>query len=286
MQKTIIRKLFYAIRRVMLFIRAAADNELSNRVEQKNLEIFYKSLYRQGYLQEVADTGFRLYSGGDEDGVLHYIFSIIGTTTRICAEISYPSPLGGNTTNLLRNRDWWGILVCAKEKERREVERYYSAKNCWPPVVRQAWVTAENVNSIITDGLVALDRDTELDLLSIDIDGVDYWIWKALNHKPRVVIIEYHDVFTTESVTVPYDPDFVRDISKPDYRSASLPALIKLGKEKGYHLVGTVEPCNAVFIRNDISILPEIELTDHSLYHTPDRLERLDKVKNMNWMEI
>lgn len=287
MRKVVINKLFYAIRRVMLFFKSAADFTDNTRVQQKQLEIFYKSLYWQGYLPKYFDAaGFRIYSGGDEDGALHYIFSLIGTTTKICAEIAYPSPHGGNVTNLLLNRDWWGILICGKEKERQEVVRYYSAKDVYPPVVKQAWVTVENVNNVITDGLKMLDRGQELDLLSIDIDGMDYWIWKALTSSPRVVIIEYHDVFTTESVTVPYNPDFVRDISKPDYRSASLPALVKLGKEKGYHLVSTVDPCNAIFIRNDIGILPEVDLGDYPLYQTSNRLERLAKVKDMNWQEV
>jgi hypothetical protein len=102
-----------------------------------------------------------------------------------------------------------------------------------------------------------------VDLLSIDLDGVDYWIWSALTVvTPRVVIIECQDIWGADrSVTVPYSPDFRRPGPGYDYCGASLPALVKLGRQKGYRLVGTNRyGYNAIFVRSGLGegALPEV----------------------------
>ncbi|ALM10329.1 MAG TPA: hypothetical protein DEB30_00430 [Candidatus Peribacter riflensis] len=101
--------------------------------------------------------------------------------------------------------------------------------------VHREFITAENIEPLFKKyGVPA-----ECDLLSIDIDGNDYWVWKAITHfHPRVVIMEYNANKGPElSVTIPYDPAFIWD--KTDYQGASLKALEKLGREKGYTLVAT-----------------------------------------------
>jgi hypothetical protein len=112
-------------------------------------------------------------------------------------------------------------------------------------------VTCEDVNELITECGFA----GEIDLLSIDIDGMDYWIWQALTAcNPRLVAIEYNWLFGPErAVTVPYDSAF--DLEKAGLRSyhgASLAALVTLGRCKGYRLVAT-ERVNAFFLRNDVA---------------------------------
>lgn len=101
--------------------------------------------------------------------------------------------------------------------------------------VRQEFITAENIEPLFQKYGVP----PEFDLLSIDIDGNDYWVWKAITHfRPRVVIMEYNaNKGPDASVTIPYDPAFIWD--KTDYQGASLRALEKLGREKGYTLVAT-----------------------------------------------
>jgi hypothetical protein len=111
--------------------------------------------------------------------------------------------------------------------------------------VHQEFITAENIETLFEKYSVP----PEFDLLSIDIDGNDYWVWKAIqNFHPRVVIMEYNaNKGPNLSVTIPYDPAFRWDGS--DYQGASLKALEKLGREKGYTLVAT-DPCgvNAFFV--------------------------------------
>lgn len=116
-----------------------------------------------------------------------------------------------------------------------------------------AFITAENINSIILKNGISGD----IGLLSIDVDGNDYWVWKAINSiSPRIVICEYNSLFGPKAkVTIPYDKDFERTRAHYSnlYFGASLAALESLAKEKGYSLVGSNSAGNnAFFVRNDV----------------------------------
>jgi hypothetical protein len=94
-------------------------------------------------------------------------------------------------------------------------------------------------------------------LLSIDIDGNDYWTWEAITVvNPTIVVIEYNARFgASRSVTVPYRADFVRSRAHYSmiYYGASLTALWALGRRKGYSLVGCNSAGNnAFFVRQDL----------------------------------
>jgi len=121
-----------------------------------------------------------------------------------------------------------------------------------PVKIVNHFITKENINKIFEEN----DMTGEIDLLSIDIDGNDYWIWKAINVvKPRVVVIEYNSAFGNKSITIKYDSNFRRSIKHKTslYFGASLSALTKLAKEKGYILVGRCsEGVNAFFVRKDV----------------------------------
>ena len=117
--------------------------------------------------------------------------------------------------------------------------------------------------------------DGEIDLLSLDLDGNDYWVWRALDVcSPRMVILEFNHWFGAErAVTMPYNPEFTREKSAlptKRYFGASLAAFEQLGHEKGYRLV-MVEPSgvNAYLLRNDVA--PEIPASPaRALHPHPD----------------
>ena len=113
-------------------------------------------------------------------------------------------------------------------------------------LVRREFVSAENVNELFAK----YEVPREPDLLSIDVDGNDYWIWKAIDrYQPRVVIVEYNVFFGLNvSKTIGYNPDHVWD--ETHYHSASIAAFHKLGREKGYALIYTDSYApNAYFVR-------------------------------------
>jgi len=150
------------------------------------------------------------------------------------------------------------------------------------PVIASAnWITRENVNDLLRDhGLTG-----EIDLLDIDIDGIDYWVWQAIESvTPRVVVVEYNADFGFErAVTVPYDPRFDRHkTAEHRYYGASLRAFERLGAQRGYRLVA-IEPrgVNAFFVRHDVGEgLPALTLSsisprsddDNSLFEACERL--------------
>jgi hypothetical protein len=116
--------------------------------------------------------------------------------------------------------------------------------------VKQCFVTRDNINGLIREA----GLDAEPDLLSIDIDGNDYWIWDAIDcAHPRAVVIEYNGVFRPpHQIVQEYDPAF--EWGSDAYFGASLKALEVLGTRKGYALVGcNFAGVNAFFVRNDLT---------------------------------
>ena len=122
----------------------------------------------------------------------------------------------------------------------------------------QAFITRENLQALIRDNNVP----REIDFLSLDVDGNDYWFWEELDCvSPRIVCIEYNAGLGPDlSLTVPYDPEFERYSKHPSgfFHGASLTAMESLGKRKGYYLIGCDSTgTNAFFLRNDIQ-LPQV----------------------------
>jgi hypothetical protein len=185
-------------------------------------------------LPEFRDIGFRLFSQNDEDGILLYIFSIIGINNFTCIEICCGDGIQCNTANLIVHHGWNGLLIDGnKDLITRGTEFYNKCLDTliFPPKLINAWVTRENVNKLIEGN----GFSGEIDLLSIDMDGVDYWIWDAISCiSPRVVVVEYHNILGPDrSISVPYKPDFNCYDNPPDYLGASLKAFVKLGRKKG-----------------------------------------------------
>jgi hypothetical protein len=194
------------------------------------------------------------------DGVLLRIFECIGASTRYFVEFGAKDGcIESNTAHLRIDQGWSGLLMEGDAERVRHP-------------VRTEFVTAENVNALFAKYRVPSD----LDLLSIDVDGNDYWIWKAIDgYHPRVVVIEYN-IFFGPSVckTIPYNAEFHWD--KTPYHGASLAALHKLGREKGYTLVHAESYApNAFFLKNSelpagFIERPIEEISDWWLCEEPD----------------
>jgi hypothetical protein len=262
------------------------------------LQMTYRDWVRSGKpLPRLTDVGFRVFSQTDEDGILLYIFSIVGTHDKTCVEICAGSGIECNCANLIINHGWHGLLVDGNAKLIRKGREFYGKHRStfiYPPRLVHAWITRSGV-----DGLIRQNGfEGEIDLLSLDLDGVDYWIWQAIESvKPRVVVLEYQDIIGPErALTVPYSDDF--DASKypmtdgtPNFCGASLPAFVKLAHRKGYRLVGCNRyGYNAFFVRRGLgeAELPEIAIAD--CFRHPKVLqgmrERFPTVKDLPWVEV
>lgn len=205
--------------------------------------------------QEIHRHELKVYSQHGEDGVLAYLFSKIGLTNGRFIEFGIEDGTQCNTACLSLHFGWQGLLLEGDPNLARRAGSFYAKRlgsDATNVRVENAFITAENVNEIFQQN----GYSGEIDLLSIDIDGNDYWVWKAVETvSPRVVCIEYNSVFgPTRSVTIPYDPAFERRKKHEGglYYGASLAALTKLAKQRGYILVGCESHgVNAFFVRRD-----------------------------------
>jgi hypothetical protein len=198
----------------------------------------------------------RIYSQNGEDGIILNLLNRVGCPTKRFAEFGIGNGIECNTANLSLNFGWSGLLMDGDPRRTRAAAEFYRRKlgtNSGRITFRTEWITAENVDSLFRQA----GYTEEIDLLSIDVDGNDYWLWEALSSpKPRVVVIEYNATFGYEAaITVPYEAAFERFSHHPSgfYHGASLLALEFLGARKGYSLVGCdSRGVNAFFVRDDV----------------------------------
>jgi hypothetical protein len=192
----------------------------------------------------------RVYSQNGEDGIVAWLLAQVGAPNRTFVEFGIEDGSECNTANLSRTFGWSGLLMEADPEQAERARAFYER---YPDVrVVEARVTPDNL-----DGLLREHGPPEVDLLSLDIDGNDLWVWRALTAvEPRVVAIEYNATFGPErSVTVPYKDGFdrYREHASGFYHGASLAALAKVGSDKGYALVGCdSRGGNAFFVKREV----------------------------------
>jgi hypothetical protein len=192
----------------------------------------------------------RWWSQNGEDRIAAGIFRTIGTVNQVAVEFGALDGWHSSNTAYFRERGWRCHLWDSGPLD---------------PMVAHAVITAENVNGLFA----AAGVPEQFDLLSIDIDGNDFWVWEALAYRPRVVIIEYNPRWgVTKSRTVRYDP--ARQWDGTVYYGASIKALVKLGARKGYDLVAATKS-NLVFAPE--GMVPELSLAS---IQTPRKFKRPD----------
>ena len=196
-----------------------------------------------------------------EDGIIQHLLRHVRIDHRIFVEFGVESYVEANTRFLLVNDNWSGLVLDGGAENITAIRRdpIYWQRNL---KAVQAFITRENINELLQSQGVS----GEIGLLSVDIDGVDYWVWEAITCvNPSIVIAEYNALFGPDrAVTVPYDAAFQRAKAhhSQSYYGASLAALVALGKRKGYAFVGSNSAGNnAFFVRRDLLREPLCELT-------------------------
>jgi len=192
---------------------------------------------------------FQVFSQNGEDGIIEEIFKRIGTANKFFVEFGAEDGFENNTLNLLV-KGWSGLWLDGGKDHIQNIKTKFSdliEKNRLK--VLQAFVTRENIEALLKEGKVS----KEFDFLGIDIDGNDYWVWKAVeNYRPRVVIIEYNSLFRPDTKWVmKYNSE--HSWNQTCYAGASLKSLELLGDKKGYKLVACdFLGVNAFFVREDL----------------------------------
>lgn len=231
------------------------------QIAQIRQQQHYADCKKSGNLPNFNDTGFKVFSQFEEDGKLLYLFSIIGMGSRTFVDLGSNDGINSNCANLLVHFGWRGLFVDADatviERGKAFYKKYPDPWN-YQPKFMCSLITRENVNQLIQNSGIS----GEIELLSIDIDGNDYWIWKEIETiRPKVVVIESQVAFGNHNVVAPYSDSVNNAVDLPNY-GASTAALTELAKSKGYRLIGSnAYGNNLFFIRNGIADaeIPEID---------------------------
>ncbi len=198
----------------------------------------------------LLDFKYDRFSQHGEDGIIEKILEIIPEKDNHCVEFgAWDGIAMSNTRNLIINKNYSAVLIEGDSAKFEELKRNYSEN---PNVITinkfVGFGEDDNLDQILKDTPVPFD----FDFLSIDIDGNDYHVWKAMKKfRPKVVCIEFNP-------TIPTEVEFVQPPDHSLNQGASLLSLVKLGKEKGYELVA-VSLVNAFFVRKEFFPLFEIE---------------------------
>lgn len=279
------------VRKVSSFIQKAGKAQI-HQVMLNNQYRMMKKILEPSEMPSLKEVGFKVYSEFEEDGILLYIFAVIGTTNKRVVEMCAGEGIECMAANLIVNHGWEGLLFDGNKKNVEAGIVFFTSHPLTfyhPPIFKHAWITKENVNELIRgNGFIG-----EIDLLSLDIDGNDYYIMEAIHVvKPRVIICETHNAIPSElALTIPYKSDFKRSGDLHQYfMGASLLGMQKLLKKKGYRLIGAHrEGFNAIFMLNEIckDYFPEVSIESvHDNPYTKMQRQIWGELKDLPWVEI
>ena len=266
---------------------------VNSGVSQSILKSLYRNETRLNCIP-LSTYGFSNFSQFEEDGILLYIFARIGETNRIVLELGAGSGRECMASNLIINHNWSGFLVDSSEKNKNLAFKFFTGFNnsgIFQPKFLVRWITVDNVNDICEE----FKLEGEIDLLSIDIDGNDYWVLEALTKvSPRVIVLEVQNAIpAAESVSRPYMAEFdLHNYSGVErlFRGASISAFNHLLEIRGYCLVGqNHNGINAFFVKKDIaagkllSVNPQKTMPD---LYSRDQQKIWPELSKYPWVKI
>jgi hypothetical protein len=242
--------MFQFLRPLRALFRLSREVEEAKILAARQLILAYQR-DAEGVLGDLQRAEFKVFSQWGDDGIIQFLVNYLEIEPRIFVEFGVENYREANTRFLLLNDNWRGLVLDGSEKNVRQIrqDRIYWQHDL---TAQAAFVTAENINNLLKIN----DFEGLIGLLHIDIDGNDYWVWKAIEVvQPVLVIVEYNSVFGAERAwTTPYDPAFFRTRyhSSNLCYGASLAALCDLATAKGYAFVGSnSHGNNAYFVRRD-----------------------------------
>lgn len=237
-------------------------------------------------ISSLQDVEFKVSSQWGEDGIIDWLVerAQIPPKLQTFIEFGVEDYREANTRFLLQNRNWRGLIMDGSEAM---VEALRADSLAWKHdiIARPAFITRENINDLIS----ASGFRGEVGLLSIDLDGNDYWVWESIDLiQPIICICEYNAVFgNIHPISIPYDPVFDRKKAHHSYLyfGASIVALQSLARSKGYRFVGTTSAANdAFFVREDYAArffdqsINQIQALPSLFRESRDELGQLDYV--------
>lgn len=208
---------------------------------------------QRGKLKSLSEAEFKVFSQFGEDGIIQYLVRQTGIppAARSFVEFGVETYEEANTRFLLMKDNWRGLVIDGSESH-TSVIRDSSLYWRHSLTALTAFIDRDNINQLISNA----GFKGEIGILSVDIDGNDYWVWESISVvDPIIVICEYNSVFGPhQAVSVPYNPSFYRTSAHSSnlYWGCSIAAWEHLARKKGYALVGSNSAGNnAFFVRRD-----------------------------------
>ncbi|MBU1040878.1 MAG: FkbM family methyltransferase [Proteobacteria bacterium] len=204
-------------------------------------------------LECLADAEFKVSSQFGEDGIIEWLVQTLPQGDERFVEFGVENYREANTRFLLQNRNWKGLILDGGAG--LEESLHADGELLWRHDLTAAsvFITAENIDELLTrHGYTG-----EIGLLSVDIDGNDYWVLNSIRAvSPRILVVEYNSIFGDRwPVSIPYQPDYTRFAGHHSglYFGASIQALLHWAGENGYGFAGTCSNgINAFFVRDDL----------------------------------
>jgi hypothetical protein len=247
-------------------------------------------------VKNLNEVEFQVYSQWGDDGIIQYLINKLDIPHKTFIEFGVENYKESNTRFLLINDNWSGMVIDGSEENVKFIREDLLSWG-YELYAKAAFITKDNINNLLSEFL-SFGYDKEIGILSVDIDGNDYYVWDAITVvNPVIVIAEYNSVFGSDKPwSVPYDPSFVRTNAHASklYYGSSLMSLCDLAEKKGYRFVGcNLAGNNAYYIRNDkVKDLPVVTLEKGFIAskfreykgteeQRPSGVKRLDVIKGM-----
>ncbi len=233
------------------FYKEGLPRELKaiERKQEIQMILSAKTLINDYYgkrINDLSEVEFRVFSQNGEDGIIQWIVQNVRINNKCFVEFGVSTYEESNTRFLLMNNNWSGLILDGSEKN-IEVVKNWDEYWRYDLNARTCFITKDNINHVIEkEGFAG-----EIGLLSVDIDGNDYWVLDAIRCiEPIILICEYNSIFGSEEVvTIPYDENFYRtDLHYSNlYYGASLKAFIRWAEKKNYIFLGCNSAGNNAF---------------------------------------
>ncbi len=220
----------------------------------RKLQEWVKDLEDSG-VGHLPDAAFDIYTDMGEDGIIAYLLSKMENVPTYFLDIGSGNCVRSNCATLAVHLGWQGVFIDKNEKQLEIGKKYYAKRPAGAKVkFIGAEVRPDTINKILED----TELPGEIGVMSIDIDGNDLWIWKAIeNVRPRLVVIEAKVEFGFRKIAVPYSQSNNNGIDKM-FNGASVEAMREIGKQKGYKLVGSNRPgYNLFFVQEKEALRAE-----------------------------
>ena len=253
------------------------QNNIINLLENQNIlisKINSNVNKKKLLINDLSEIEYSVFSKFGEDGIINWLINQIPGINNSFVEFGVENYTESNTRLIYQDYNWSGLII---DGDPNNINEIISSDYYWKGNLKaiNKFVTIKNINDILKNNNIKKN----LGILSIDIDGNDYWLWKSIkDFTPTIVICEFNSIFGEKlSLTVPYDKDFNRSQKHYShlYFGCSINALIELSKKKGYVFLGTnLNGNNAFFIEKNSFKFVEQKIKNIKIYQSKFRESR------------